>query len=67
LVEGGTLEDAANWLKRDLLNVMFVNWMVWPFAVGINYALVPPVLQVPWINVVTVGWSAYLSAKAAQK
>jgi hypothetical protein len=40
------------------------NWKLWPFANLVNFAFVPLQLRVLFGNVVSIGWSIYVSAAA---
>jgi protein Mpv17 len=64
LLSGKSMEQSQAVLTQQIRPVMMANWAVWPFLQVLNFALVPPPLQVPFINVCILGWSAFLALKA---
>ncbi|ETV71952.1 hypothetical protein H257_12783 [Aphanomyces astaci] len=48
-------------LSRDWWSAVQTNWVVWIPAQLLNFALVPPPLQVLFSNVVGLFWNAYMS------
>ena len=44
--------------------LMKANWLLWPAVQLVNFRFVPPPLQVPFINVIVLGWSAFLALLA---
>lgn len=63
-INHGDLEDAKHAVTSKMWTLMKANWMVWPAVQLINFKLVPGPLQVPFINVVALGWSAFLAVTA---
>lgn len=66
-MQNGTLDDAVTNVKTKLWPVMKANWVIWPAVQIINFKFVPLPLQIPFINVVVVGWSCYLALVASEK
>lgn len=56
----------VTYYSYSLIHCVAANWVVWPGAQMVNFRFVPPALQVPFINVVVLGWSSYLAMKAAE-
>ena len=61
LWNGGTTDDARSAVENKIWNVMKANWLIWPAVQIVNFKFVPEPLQVPFINVVVIGWSCYLA------
>ena len=55
------MEGTRNELKQKLLPTFYTNLKVWPLLQLINFTLVPPQLQVLYINFMQIWWNAYLS------
>jgi len=55
------IEGTKNELREKLMPTMFANWKAWPLLQLINFALVPPPLQVLYVNFMQIWWNAYLS------
>lgn len=60
-LEGKDLEGTKDELKAKLLPTLCTNWKVWPLLQLINFALVPPQLQVLYVNFMQLWWNVYLS------
>lgn len=60
-MEGKDLEGTKDELKAKLLPTLYTNWKVWPLLQLINFALVPPQLQVLYVNFMQLWWNVYLS------
>ena len=43
---------------------MKANWILWPAVQIVNFRFVPGPLQVPFINMIVLGWSAFLALLA---
>jgi protein Mpv17 len=66
-INGGSPQDANRAVQTKIWPLMKANWMLWPAVQVINFKFVPPPLQVPFINVVVLGWSAFLALLATSK
>jgi len=63
-INGGNLSDARHAVETKMWPLMKANWMLWPAVQIVNFKFVPGPLQVPFINVVVLGWSAFLALLA---
>ena len=63
LLEGKTLENVGDQLKKDYSDTMLANWKLWVPATAVNIAFCPPVLRVLFLNCVFFFWSIFLSLK----
>eukprot|EP00741_Cyanophora_paradoxa_P000388 tig00000404_g379.t1 len=61
LLEGKSLGDCKEKLDRDWWTALKANWKVWPLAQLINMKFVPQQFNVLFVNLVAVGWNAYIS------
>ncbi|XP_022097145.1 mpv17-like protein 2 isoform X2 [Acanthaster planci] len=61
LLEGKTLADSIDVLKKKFLTVYMVDIAVWPPVQAINFFLVPPQLRVIYVNVFILLWDVFLS------
>lgn len=55
------IEGTKNELREKMMPTMFANWKAWPLLQLINFAFVPPPLQVLYVNFMQIWWNAYLS------
>ncbi|XP_038067881.1 mpv17-like protein 2 isoform X2 [Patiria miniata] len=61
LLEGKTLAESVDVLKKKFLTVYMVDILVWPPIQAINFFLVPPQLRVIYVNVFILLWDVFLS------
>ena len=47
--------------KEKFIPTITANWAVWPAVQLVNFAMVPPSLQVLFSNAIGLGWGFYLS------
>ena len=45
--------------------VLKTNWKVWPVVQCLNFSIVPLQYRLLFVNVVALGWNAYLSVKTS--
>ena len=64
VINNGTVTDAKRAVTTKMWPLMKANWLLWPAVQLVNFRFVPPPLQVPFINVVVLGWSAFLALLA---
>uniref|UniRef100_A0A7S1TK38 Peroxisomal membrane protein MPV17 n=1 Tax=Erythrolobus australicus TaxID=1077150 RepID=A0A7S1TK38_9RHOD len=62
--EGARPQDAFCRVRKQIPRVMLLNWKLWPAAQFINFTLVPPDLQIVWINLTALVWNVVLSLTA---
>lgn len=48
-------------MKQKMVPTLITNWKVWPILQLINFTLVPPPLQVFYVNFMQLWWNVYLS------
>jgi len=53
--------EAVTEVQTKLQPTMMANWMVWPLAHVVNFALVPPAQRILYVNVVNIAWTAFMS------
>mmetsp|Transcript_15182 Transcript_15182/g.32563 ORF Transcript_15182/g.32563 Transcript_15182/m.32563 type:complete len:195 (-) Transcript_15182:585-1169(-) len=54
-------------IENKLWPTMKVNWTVWPLAHVINFRFIPSSQRILYINVIQVGYNAFLSTMQAAK
>ena len=62
----GTLSDAQRTVENKMWPLMKANWLLWPAVQLVNFRFVPGPLQVPFINAIVLGWSAFLALLATE-
>lgn len=60
-VQGMNTVQIKERLRNDFLDVLKTNWMIWPVAQCINFALIPLRYQVIFVEFIAIFWNAYLS------
>ena len=63
-INGGSAADAQRAVETKMWPLMKANWLLWPAVQVVNFRFVPAPLQVPFINVIVLGWSAFLALLA---
>ncbi|KAG5368577.1 Vacuolar membrane protein [Yarrowia sp. E02] len=66
VIEGGSKSDVEKKLKSKYVTTLGINYMVWPLAQFINFALVPPQLMLPFSSAIGVFWTAFLCYRNAK-
>jgi protein Mpv17 len=66
VIEGGNKSDVEKKLKAKYVTTLGINYMVWPLAQFINFALVPPQLMLPFSSAIGVFWTAFLCYRNAE-
>ncbi|KAG6598128.1 SYM1 protein [Phytophthora cinnamomi] len=64
--EGKPLRDTVDTAVAKLPPTLAVNWTVWPLVHVCTFGFVPLQYRILFINVVNVGWSAFLSRMASK-
>jgi Mpv17 / PMP22 family len=57
--------QSSSFSSNVLLKMLYVNWMIWIPAQGINFKYVPVKYRVLFSNIVAVTWNIYLSYATA--
>ena len=65
-INHGTLADAQQSITTKMWPLMKANWLLWPAVQLVNFRFVPAPLQVPFINIVILGWSVFLALLATE-
>lgn len=60
-VQGMNSHQIKERLSNDFIDVLKANWMIWPAAQCINFALIPLRYQVIFVESIAIFWNAYLS------
>lgn len=66
VIEGGNKSDVEKKLRAKYVTTLGINYMVWPLAQFINFALVPPQLMLPFSSAIGVFWTAFLCYRNAK-
>lgn len=62
-----SLRNAVDTAATKLAPTLAVNWTVWPLVHVCTFGFVPLQYRILFINVVNIGWSAFLSRMATQE
>uniref|UniRef100_A0A060SXX2 Protein SYM1 n=1 Tax=Blastobotrys adeninivorans TaxID=409370 RepID=A0A060SXX2_BLAAD len=65
-MEGKSSSDIKESLQSKYKDTLFTNWLVWPAVQMANFWVVPVQHRLLVVNIVSVAWNAFLSAKNAQ-
>ena len=60
---GLSVEGIKQSFRDRYLDVLTVNYFIWPISMLINFRYVPPQYQALWASTISVGWSVYLSSR----
>ncbi|KAG7393401.1 hypothetical protein PHYPSEUDO_009605 [Phytophthora pseudosyringae] len=63
--EGNTVRGSVETAVAKLPPTLAVNWTVWPLVHVCTFGFVPLQYRILFINVVNIGWSAFLSRMAS--
>lgn len=50
-------------IEQNYLDILAVNYTIWPFAQAINFSLIPLRFQVLFVQIIALFWNTYLSWK----
>ncbi|KAL4108590.1 hypothetical protein PRIC1_000304 [Phytophthora ramorum] len=64
--EGKPLRETVDTAVAKLPPTLAVNWAVWPLVHVCTFGFVPLQYRILFINVVNIGWSAFLSRMASK-
>lgn len=56
-------KHAQGKMRETYWPVLRMNWRVWPMVQMLNFAIVPVQYRLLFVNVVALGWNAYLSLR----
>lgn len=62
-MQGMNVESVVHRLKSEYTTILKTNYIIWPAAQIINFALIPLNYQVLFVQLVAVIWNTYLSLK----
>ena len=65
LMLGKSVLESAHEATQKIMPVLRVNWIVWPMLHLVTFTMVTLKYRVLWINVCSLGWSCFLSRRAA--
>jgi len=63
-LSGGNFHDIRHQLRTKWFDTYLACAMYWPPFTLFMFMMIPPHLQVLWLNVVSLGWSAFMSHQA---
>ncbi|EME26530.1 Protein SYM1 [Galdieria sulphuraria] len=63
----GNWGDIIPEIRHKLWPTLKVNWLVWPAAHIFNFRFVPDSQRVLYVNIIALGYNAFLSSMAATK
>lgn len=67
VVKGKSWEENKRDVKGQYLDIVLMNWTIWPAFQIINFSLVPLNMQVVFVQVLAIIWNTYLSWKTSKK
>lgn len=59
--ENGRISGVSKRFKNGYLSTLIANYKLWPAVQCINFYLVPLNYQLLFLNVIAIGWTAFLS------
>jgi protein Mpv17 len=65
-LEGGCLDAVAYKFRNAYMPTLLANYKLWPFVQLLNFYLIPLPFRAPFVNLVALGWSAYMSVLNAK-
>ena len=66
LMQGKPWPDIKQNWDNNFIPTLLVNWTVWPTFQAINFNLIPVGYRLMAVNVVSIGWNAFLSYRYSQ-
>lgn len=66
-IQGKSVAEMVDEIGRKLWPTLKVNWLVWPAAHLFNFRFVPETQRVLYINLIALGYNAFLSTMATAK
>lgn len=67
VLQGDSLETAAQNVKDKIKNILFTAWKFWPLVHCITYSVIPAQHRILWVNMVDLVWNAILATLNSQK
>jgi protein Mpv17 len=64
LMETGSFDSGIVKIRESFVQVMLMNWTVWPVVQYFNFKYIPAQYQVLAVNIVSFFWSMYISKMA---
>lgn len=71
-IYNGYLEGGGSWeavkykFSFAYWPTLLANYKLWPFVQFVNFYIIPLQFRVPFVNLVALGWNAYLSVLNAR-
>uniref|UniRef100_A0A7S3P3K9 Peroxisomal membrane protein MPV17 n=1 Tax=Amphora coffeiformis TaxID=265554 RepID=A0A7S3P3K9_9STRA len=61
VLQGDSVETAAQNVKDKLKGILFTAWKFWPLVHCITYSVIPAQHRILWVNMVDLVWNAILA------
>ena len=61
ILQGDSVETAAQNVKDKLKGIMFTAWKFWPLVHCVTYSVIPAQHRILWVNMVDLVWNAILA------
>ncbi|XP_068199506.1 protein Mpv17 isoform X2 [Antennarius striatus] len=62
-LNGLTVEENTNKLKRDYMDALLSNYSLWPAIQIVNFYFIPLQYRLVLVQIVAIGWNSYLTWK----
>lgn len=67
VTEGGGRKEVTTKFQDLYIPVLRANYILWPAVQLINFRLMPLQFQIPFVSLIGIGWTAYLSLTNASE
>jgi protein Mpv17 len=67
VLQGDSIETAAQNVKDKIRGIMFTAWKFWPLVHCVTYSVIPAQHRILWVNCIDLIWNAILATLSSQK